>query len=230
MIGCAFCWLEDGVRSAAENMAVDEYLTQTLEANDRSKAQQKKVQGVLRTYDWAEPVISFGYFDRVKAVREGYPAMPLMRRWTGGGRVEHRGDFPFSLVIPGNFSPGNVRKIYHWIHSRVLQALQEVKISGDLKSGNESGADCFQSPVESDIILTPTGEKEKKIVGGAMRRLRHGILYQGTIQQVALPQGFAAILAKHIGCIDTWESPLDEENIASLVTDRYGKSEWLELR
>ncbi len=87
-------------RSAAENMAVDEVLLCTAD------------YPVFRSYGWIRPSVSFGYFIPWKEVVSQYAERDLVRRWTGGGIVEHGEDFTYSLVFPGGRgSPGDWRTL-----------------------------------------------------------------------------------------------------------------------
>src|SRR5687767_6632729 len=74
--------------SAALNMAIDEALLRALRGP------------LLRIYQWSRPSVSFGYFERFEPVRALFPDHDLVRRWTGGGMVEHAGDFTYSLMVP----------------------------------------------------------------------------------------------------------------------------------
>src|SRR5207253_2699926 len=79
---------EQDPKPAAINMAVDETLYLAAE------------RPVLRSYRWARPSVSFGYFTPWKEVAMRYAGRDLVRRWTGGGIVEHGQDFTYSLVYP----------------------------------------------------------------------------------------------------------------------------------
>ena len=62
---------DETARSGAEQMALDEAL---LEIAQRP---------LLRVYRWAEPTVSFGYSLPLASVRDRFPALPCVRRWTG---------------------------------------------------------------------------------------------------------------------------------------------------
>ena len=73
-------WRDPVARSGEEAMAVDEAL---LEWGRKP---------VLRAYRWAEPTVTYGYFDEEATARAIFPGEELhfVRRWTGGGIVDHR--------------------------------------------------------------------------------------------------------------------------------------------
>ncbi|MFR4222498.1 MAG: lipoyl protein ligase domain-containing protein [Akkermansia sp.] len=82
-------WRDPVARSGEEAMAVDEAL---LEWGEKP---------VLRAYRWAEPTVTYGYFDEEATARAIFPGEELhfVRRWTGGGIVDHRQDIPFTLAM-----------------------------------------------------------------------------------------------------------------------------------
>lgn len=86
-------WRDPVARSGEEAMAVDEAL---LEWGEKP---------VLRAYRWAEPTVTYGYFDEEATARAIFPGEELhfVRRWTGGGIVDHRQDTPLYL---GHAPPG----------------------------------------------------------------------------------------------------------------------------
>jgi lipoate-protein ligase A len=51
---------------------------------------------VLRIYQWTEPAISIGYFGLYSDVPSG---RPFVRRYTGGGLVDHEADFTYSIIV-----------------------------------------------------------------------------------------------------------------------------------
>ena len=69
-------------------MAVDEWLLETA------------TLPVLRVYRWAGEWASIGYFGEVTAARAAFPGVNLVRRWTGGGMVDHRADWTYTIVAP----------------------------------------------------------------------------------------------------------------------------------
>src|SRR4029077_7549575 len=79
-------------RGAAENMALDEALF--LQATFP----------VMRSYAWIRPSVSFGYFTPWRSVIERFAERDAVRRWTGGGIVEHGNDFTYSVIFPGENS------------------------------------------------------------------------------------------------------------------------------
>src|SRR6516225_2273837 len=75
-------------RSAAENMALDEAIF------------FRAAFPVMRSFRWIRPAVSFVYFTPWRSVIERVGERDLVRRWTGGGIVEHGNDFTYSVIFP----------------------------------------------------------------------------------------------------------------------------------
>jgi lipoate-protein ligase A len=204
---------ENQPRSAAENMAVDEVLLSTAD------------YPILRSYSWIRPSVSFGYFSAWKAVVSQYPERDLVRRWTGGGIVEHGEDFTYSLVLPGGRSVPATGEIYRFVHLAVEHLLRtngyavEMALHPDLV---RSGA-CFEKAVEFDLKL-----QGAKIAGAAIRRTRKGLLLQGSIQRLKVPERFCEMLAGALGeQVDVFTlSDVTMEKAARIAKEKYAAAEW----
>jgi len=194
-------------------MALDEAILQTTDAP------------VLRVYSWDRPSVSFGVFQTVAEVQARFPGRALVRRWTGGGAVEHGEDFTFSLILPRSDSRSTMRSAasYVWIHRAVLEAMQPTAASLVCDIPAPVGGWCFEKPAPGDILLNGA-----KICGGAQRRSRHGLLHQGSIQRVILPADFPIRLCEALGVgtqpFHTGDSLL--EMAAVLDRERYGSEAW----
>lgn len=208
-------WDDPLARTPAEHMACDEVLAGCGEAP------------VLRTYRWAEPAVTFGYSQRLRNVQTLANGQPVMRRWTGGGMVFHGGDLTLALAIPASeeiVRPPSAR-IYQAIHEALLSAILEILPAAKLVAPEECrcGPVCFDSPVAHDIIAGP-----RKILGGAMRRSRPGVLYQGSLHAHAAPAALAEALADSVLPLEN-PSRL-ETRTAALARERYADPAWLNLR
>lgn len=215
-------WLDPVPRSAPANMAVDEALLRSGPPDP-----------ILRFYRWRAPAFSFGYFQRWESIA-GFLAAgtEVVRRWTGGGLVDHRRDATYSLVIPASQSVGSPSQSYYEIHARLAGALQEHGVHCDLapvelEPPHATGR-CFAGgQARHDVLSSGT-----KIAGAAQRRHRLGTLHQGSVAMTALPDSFpgrfAALLATEVFPM----CPEEELEIqaADLVTRRYGTPEWLSRR
>jgi lipoate-protein ligase A len=206
---------------AAWNMAVDEALL-TL-----------KTGAVLRLYRWERPAFSFGYFIPWReAASAAGPERELVRRWTGGGMVAHGDDFTWSLILPSSEPLSRQRPVESYIslHGVLARALQEAGIPVE-QAGSAApvpaGGLCFRAPAPGDLLV-----EGRKIAGAGQRRGRHGLLHQGSVCGVALPEDFserlAAALGSKVSPFPREELPVEAVN--GLVQSRYGAESWLRRR
>ncbi len=208
-----------------EQMALDEILLEQVE------------RPLLRVYCWKSPCVTFGYFQKQELVKSLYPNDDLVRRWSGGGCVEHRKDFTFSLMIPEK-EPIVMQRasfFYQQLHEAIVVALREHQMNARLATLEDQvvGASCFVAPCPCDVMLD-----QKKIVGGAQRRSRARLLHQGSIQikngrwEIEDRRSFFISLAKQLAP----EVALLEEKPAwlaeayELALERYRSRAWLEKR
>ena len=126
------------------NMAVDEALLRFV--NDHGKP-------ILRLYGWKDPAVSIGYFQTIEDVPEG---RPFVRRFTGGGLVDHANDYTYSIIVPQAHPIYQIgtSKSYAKIHRAISQALIDLGIRADLASdcSNADSNACFEKPVRFDVM------------------------------------------------------------------------------
>jgi lipoate-protein ligase A len=214
--------LEHGAASPARNMAVDEALLREVQAP------------VLRLYGWDVPAVSLGYFQPAALVPEG---RPFVRRYTGGGLVDHAHDVTYTVVLPRAYPwmQLSAPESYEQIHLGVQAALAACGITSELTptaSTAESEA-CFQKPVRFDIVAA-----DAKLSGAAQRRTREGLLHQGSIllpdpaRNEDLRRGFAQAFAGRLELdVKAGELTLQEETRAlALERDRYATEAWNKSR
>jgi lipoate-protein ligase A len=201
---------------AAWNMAIDEAILLT------------SASVTLRCYRWCRPTVSFGYFVEWESVNAVYAVRSLVRRWTGGGIVEHGEDFTYALVLPVAIGRPRTTELYCHIHRAIAAALQRagqnVEIAGTVQDRSaDSLQACFDRTVEFDLKVDG-----KKIAGAAIRRHRRGILLQGSIQRVTIPIGFETILARTLGeQIDIRAVSSEAFDLAAqLAAGKYGSDAW----
>jgi lipoate-protein ligase A len=189
---------------------------------------------VLRIYEWNVPALSLGYFQPAALAKEG---RPFIRRYTGGGLVDHARDVTYTLVLPRAhpWMELSAPESYRHIHYGVQAALAACGIESDLTPtahAIESDA-CFAKPVRFDIVAA-----ERKLSGAAQRRTREGLLHQGSILlpdparnadlRRAFAQAFAARLelAMNPGDLTTAETA----RAADLERERYATDAWNRAR
>ncbi len=176
--------MDTGASDAGFNMAVDEMLLHGMRA--------PHARPVLRFYAWSVPAITVGYFQDVlrdfhfdECQKRGWD---VVRRLTGGRAVFHDDELTYSVILPDSApaAAGGVLESYRSLSRGLLQGLRDIGVNAELVSfhgrrgtarGTGSGSpNCFASASWYEIKVG-----NRKLVGSAQRRLRYGILQQGSI-------------------------------------------------
>ncbi len=233
--------LPNAYGDAATNMAIDASLLDSTPSGIT----------VLRHYGWSEPALTFGYTQRIEAVKDTIDTdIRLCRRLTGGGIVDHRNDWTYALVISADVPVASEPAIdlYLKIHSAIQATLaaQQVdshlapcpKACGEIPPVIEGPDQCFVQPVANDVL----NQQGQKIAGAAMKRTRAGLLVQGSIDRAALPEDFdyntfgkqlptqlAQALDLEIGHSDDLPALFDGPRIQQ-ERERFQSDEWLNKR
>ncbi len=202
-------------------MAVDEALLRTVR------------EPVLRIYEWNVPAVSLGYFQPAALAGDRL----FVRRYTGGGLVDHAHDVTYTIVLPRAhpWMEMSAPESYCHIHRGVQAALAACGVAGELAPAAhdvESNA-CFAKPVKFDIVAA-TG----KLSGAAQRRTREGLLHQGSILlpdpglNPALRSGFAQAFAARLDLtVEPGELTAAERTRAiELKRERYATDAWNHAR
>lgn len=211
-------WMDDVARGGPANMAVDEWLLETAEAP------------LLRVYLWEENWGSYGYFVPDAEAAESLAGLNRVRRWTGGGIVDHRSDWTYTLVIPRGEVLAEMRgaESYRVIHLALAEALQVGGVACEVAGERSSmpGGDCFQRPVEFDLI----GASGDKIAGAGQRRTARGLLHQGSLALKGdddLGRRLAGLLAREVSATAI---RVDDLRVGDLASQRYAALGWRERR
>jgi lipoate-protein ligase A len=226
---------------AAENMAADFMMLQRYPGEGAVR---------YRHYEWRSPAFTFGYSQKMAFVRSQLPpggTFDLCRRPTGGGIVDHRDDWTYSLVIPRGhpFEEARAAQSYRSIHEALAGALGAAGVPVTLKAvadpaeasgpGGPAGV-CFERAEVFDVIHAQSGAK---LAGGAQKRNKRGLLFQGSIRRPAagaldwdrFGADFVLRLSGVLGT-DAVETPwpeFNEDEIEGLV-EQYSSPEWMEFR
>jgi len=185
-------------------MAIDEALL--LEAAENDVV-------TLRFYQWNEPTLSLGYFQRYEDRHEhaASRACAVVRRQTGGGAILHDRELTYSLVLPASHPlERDTKQLYAAVHEAFIATLAAT-ITGDRsrwilkrndqESKNKANGEpflCFQRRAIGDVVLaTPSAPSNRlssdasqpnwKILGSAQRRHRGAILQHGSLLLHASP-------------------------------------------
>ncbi len=211
-----------GTGASAWNMAVDEALLHHVQTP------------VLRIYGWEEAAVTIGYFQSTQVVPEG---RPFVRRYTGGGLVDHARDLTYTIVLPRDHpvALSGTSGSYCTIHRAVASALNRCGFPACLVESSQAGDDpaCFRKPVLHDLLLDG-----KKCAGAAQRRNRLGCLHQGSLllerdyDRTELEKYFVEELPAALGS-DSVASELNEDEFQTarrLEKERYTTTDWNHAR
>jgi lipoyl(octanoyl) transferase len=216
--------------SAAMNMAIDEALLEYAAVPS------------IRFYRWQSPALSFGYFGRFSDVAIYAGERDLVRRRTGGGIVFHGEDLTYAIVIPASdpaFKESSTT-IYEKIHRALVDVLngigEQAVVAGDAGLAGISatraaviaiGDNCFSNPVHTDVMIDG-----RKVAGAAQRRVRRGLLQQGSIQGVDLDNRLADRFADALSPNCSQLKINDEifQRGREIALQKYGTDSWLRKR
>ena len=217
-------WRDEQPRMGAENMAVDQLLMELV-------GQRGSDRPILRVYEWSEPTVTFGYFLPLSDATDSFPddELTYVRRWTGGGVVDHRVDLTYTLMIPRSHELATARgaesyRVIHQALADTLQALGE-KVRLTVVDEGDGAAACFTNPVAYDL----TDMSGEKVAGAGQRRTKFGLLHQGSVMTSVDRDAFAAQLVVELsGQVAVWspESCLSR-NASDLAVERYAAEGWL---
>lgn len=222
---------------AAENMALDFLLLQRYPDPAAPR---------FRHYEWRGEAFTFGVSQKIDFVRASLPhgkKFDLCRRPTGGGIVDHRNDWTYTLVLPRGhaFYDARATEAYRAVHECLAAALAALGQQAAVKT--EADADttvgpgvCFQRAELYDVVNSKTG---MKIAGAAMKRNKHGLLLQGSIEKASIGtvdwedfgMRFSAGLGRAVGAppAETPWPDLSEDEVCGLI-EQYSSSEWIAQR
>ncbi|MAS94946.1 MAG: hypothetical protein CMO55_17250 [Verrucomicrobiales bacterium] len=217
-------------RGAAENMALDQAIFEHT---------QKTGDAFFRSYCWNAPAVTVGYFHRF-APREYLhdPARGPVRRFTGGGKVEHGEDLTFLLTLPAGseLSSLNATDRYQWIHQIVADCLNNFGATVLLEQRSQPLATgpCFENTVGWDLVDPGSG---KKVGGGAQRRSAGHVIHQGSIRvpsKLRLPdadwiQEFLQQLSEEVRLTNEITESKLLMDAETTLESRYARKEWNEL-
>lgn len=209
-------WLDPIPRSGPEAMAVDEWLL------------HHRQTPLLRVYAWEGKWGSVGYFGKLVEAQARIPEREWVRRWTGGGTVDHSDDWTYSLIVPKGHPFAELKggESYRLIHEILIAVLTAEGSPPKLSHGREKNSGlCFENPVEHDIEDS-TGTK---LAGAAQRRSRLGLLHQGSVKCSGNSRLRAEIFTESLS--KSWSEQeifVDSGRIEELLTKKYGTRDWLE--
>ena len=236
--------------SGAGNMAADEAML--LSAAEHGRASS-------RTYSWAEPTLTLGYFQEAR-VRSDDPLiadLAWVRRSTGGATIVHdpATELTYSLALPAGAEWQ--AKGVSWIcrmHEFLRETLETVwgVESKLVVCGAEQKLGpilCFRHQTPGDLLVGG-----HKIAGSAQRKHKGALLQHGSIllrqspfapnlpglleltQKAIAPHELAIALARRIAVETGWHlhpGPWTDNELTSakrIEIEKYGSAAWNEKR
>lgn len=171
----------------AWNMAVDEVLLADAAENGIA---------TLRFYQWSEPTLSLGYFQRYED-RQPHAASrdcAAVRRQSGGGAILHDRELTYSLALPaGHPLAQQAEKLYTAVHRAFIDVVGVLIAGRDSRWAcklRERDSDrptevepflCFQRRSRGDVVVFDEKWSDWKVLGSAQRRRRGAILQHGSL-------------------------------------------------
>lgn len=166
------------------------------------RAGERTSPPTLRLYQWAEPTISLGYFQRYAdylALPPPAGSLPAVRRLTGGGAILHDLELTYSITLPINHPllGEGPNRLYELAHDAIIASLSDAARSParcgttDDSSAARGPFFCFARRHCLDVLLA-----DDKLAGSAQRRTRTAVLQHGSI---VLDNRFAQQPAARLG-------------------------------
>jgi lipoate-protein ligase A len=176
----------------AWNMAVDEALF--VDAAENGVA-------TLRLYEWHEPTLSLGYFQRYEDRHQHAASRDaaVVRRQSGGGAILHHRELTYSLALPATHPLARyAERLYTAAHEAVTTVLVRhiattapdwaLRLRCDESSSQTGDVPflCFQRRARGDVLLVAPRAHDRppaswKILGSAQRRRAGAILQHGSL-------------------------------------------------
>lgn len=168
------------VAEGPTNMAIDEAMLGRV-ARDPSAAW-------FRTYGWAEPTLSLGYFQPWAEVdREPrWRSAAKVRRATGGGAIWHEHEITFAVVIPSSHPLARPNTaLYRAVHAATADLLTAAGVParrhGDLDPAGAGELPahpflCFAGRDGEDLVAGGV-----KVLGSAQRRRAGAVLQHSSL-------------------------------------------------
>lgn len=189
--------------------------------------------GTLRFYQWDEPTLSLGYFQRYddRLQHAASRGAACVRRQSGGGAIMHDRELTYSLVLPADHPLArDTKRLYASMHDSFITALWPQpggvgtgwRLRRRDRAANLTAAQepflCFQRRAVGDVVLEKAPEDRSagdgadwKILGSAQRRHRGAVLQHGSLllhRSEAAPElaGFGDLSGQKVEASDVVET------------------------
>jgi lipoate-protein ligase A len=169
--------LDKAPNKGSWNMAVDDYLFQSLEEQPTT---------CLRFYQWESPTVSLGYSQKVSQVVDldycRKMGIDIVRRITGGKLVLHHQEVTYSICSSDSelFTP-TLMDSYRLISEALMRGLEKMGVESSLAVATpflyaKGRLPCFSNPAKNEIEI-----EGKKIIGSAQKRTGDKFIQHGSI-------------------------------------------------
>ena len=209
-------FIDTGLLSGAENMAIDEALLSCFDPEQSLP--------LLRLYGWSPAAFSHGRFqnpaETVSLEKCHAAGVQVVRRITGGGLLYHGKELTYSLVCPASFIPGapGVKSAFFHLTAFLiafyrrlgLAAVHAADYYGGAKRLGGRSALCFAGTESCDILING-----RKIGGNAQRRVKNVIFQHGSIPMQQLAAESQQYLLAAAPQIVTGTTALADEGVAA---------------
>ncbi len=185
--------LRDGPGAGAWNMAFDEALARTCRPGE----------GVLRTYAWSRPTLSFGRNQRARGVYDMESGRTLgadmVRRPTGGREVLHDRELTYAIVLPlADRRVGAARELHRLVGGALVEALRALGVpatqaSDGIRAPHPDEGPCFGMPGAGEVEAGG-----RKVVGSAQGRFGGALLQHGSILMAPSTLSLSALRAAEV--------------------------------
>lgn len=184
----------DRPRRGSENMAIDQQLLELA---------AEKRKPILRLYEWSEPTLSLGYFQKVldRKKHATSESLPIVRRATGGGAIVHHHEWTYSVALPDDLIKTNLgaaASLYQCMHSATVRWLGTLDLPAQCWQADQCSATalpcsflCFERRSSGDVVVNPSQSSGSsltgapmpgsKVMGSAQRRIQGALLQHGSL-------------------------------------------------
>lgn len=165
--------IEPHPQSGEENMRID--------ANLLGLAVGEGIS-TLRLYEWNEPTLSLGYFQKNPRIPDSLASLPVVRRLSGGGAIVHDRELTYSIALTKDHARARrPLALYASAHRAIIGVLRTFGLTSclrgeDIEDKSDHSFLCFSRADRNDIVVG-----SEKIVGSAQRRRRGAVLQHGSI-------------------------------------------------
>lgn len=168
-------------------------------ARDQALLDECRDRPVLRLYQWAQPTLSLGYFQKHQQRDNHAPSLdcPMLRRSTGGGAILHDHELTYSLLVPQAQIPKRSADLYDVVHQGFCNWLEQQGLTAHCFADhllwpdvtvNQRAFLCFQRRAEGDVVAwSPTAGNVpyrvagNKLLGSAQRKQKNALLQHGSL-------------------------------------------------